>query len=68
MSPGCQIYCSNLLQHIFVCFSITQAFVRVMVIHSYAVDIISVVIGWIYFVAWSVSFYPQIIENIQRKR
>ena len=24
--------------------------------------------GWMYFVAWSVSFYPQIYENFKRKR
>lgn len=28
---------------------------------------LSSVIGWIYFVAWSVSFYPQVILNYQRK-
>jgi len=50
------------------CFSLKQSFLRVKVMHSYAVDIVSIVIGWMYFVAWSVSFYPQIIENIRRKR
>ena len=25
------------------------------------------VIGWIYFLAWTVSFYPQIVLNYQRK-
>lgn len=28
---------------------------------------VSIVVGWIYFVAWSVSFYPQIVINYQRK-
>ena len=28
----------------------------------------STIIGWIYFVAWSVSFWPQIVENFRRKR
>lgn len=38
-----------------------------MVIHSNIVSIINQVIGWIYFVAWSVSFYPQVITNWRRK-
>lgn len=38
-----------------------------MVIHSNVVSIINQVIGWIYFVAWSVSFYPQVITNWRRK-
>jgi len=49
-------------------FSIRDAFVRVTVMNSYAVDIISIVIGWMYFLAWSISFYPQTIENFRRKR
>jgi len=28
---------------------------------------LSVVFGWIYFVAWSISFYGQLIENFRRK-
>ena len=28
---------------------------------------ISTVVGWIYFLAWSVSFYPQIYSNYKRK-
>jgi len=40
---------------------------RVFVKHSHAVYIASVVIGWIYFVAWSVSFYPQAVLNFMRK-
>lgn len=31
-------------------------------------DTISLVIGWIYFAAWSISFYPQIYDNYKRKR
>lgn len=26
------------------------------------------IIGWIYFAAWSLSFYGQIYENFRRKR
>ncbi|VDK53168.1 unnamed protein product [Cylicostephanus goldi] len=25
------------------------------------------IVGWAYFTAWSISFYPQILLNIQRK-
>ncbi|XP_022614975.1 cystinosin [Seriola dumerili] len=41
--------------------------IRFMVIHSNIVAVISQVIGWIYFLAWSVSFYPQAWENWRRK-
>lgn len=44
-----------------------DAFVRVSVkVHSY-LDTLDDVIGWIYFVAWSVSFYPQIWINFRRR-
>jgi len=46
---------------------VKEAFVRVVVQHSAALAIFSQVIGWVYFVAWSVSFYPQIYENWKRK-
>ena len=35
--------------------------------HSHAVTEINSVIGWIYFLAWSLSFYPQIYYNWTRK-
>lgn len=41
--------------------------VRFLVIHSSAVDLLSQIIGWVYFLAWSVSFYPQAWENFTRK-
>jgi hypothetical protein len=31
-------------------------------------DIASEVVGWVYFFAWSISFYPQIFVNYNRKR
>ncbi|CDW72338.1 pq loop repeat family protein [Stylonychia lemnae] len=34
---------------------------------SHTWDIVSITIGWIYFFAWSFSFYPQIIINYRRK-
>lgn len=47
--------------------SFKEAFVRVDVIKSKSVELISTIVGWIYFVAWSVSFYPQIWDNFKRK-
>ncbi|XP_056415163.1 cystinosin [Hyla sarda] len=41
--------------------------IRFLVIHSQAVEVIGQIIGWIYFFAWSVSFYPQVFENWRRK-
>ncbi|XP_068126817.1 cystinosin [Hyperolius riggenbachi] len=41
--------------------------IRFLVIHSLAVQVLEQVIGWIYFFAWSVSFYPQVFENWRRK-
>ncbi|XP_054431857.1 cystinosin isoform X2 [Pteronotus mesoamericanus] len=41
--------------------------VHFLVIHSNVINIINQVIGWIYFTAWSVSFYPQVIMNWKRK-
>ncbi|XP_070338676.1 cystinosin isoform X5 [Equus asinus] len=41
--------------------------IRFLVIHSNVVSIVDQVIGWIYFVAWSISFYPQVITNWRRK-
>ncbi|CAJ0585759.1 unnamed protein product, partial [Mesorhabditis spiculigera] len=44
-----------------------EAYTRVSVIKSRFVDVLIVVVGWAYFFAWSISFYPQIILNYQRK-
>ncbi|KAK4016028.1 cystinosin [Daphnia magna] len=44
-----------------------EAYVRVTIIHSEEVFFVCIAVGWIYFVAWSVSFYPQIYENFKRK-
>jgi len=45
----------------------SEAFVRVTVTKSNEITLTIVIIGWIYFLAWSISFYPQIIENFRRK-
>jgi cystinosin len=42
-------------------------FFRIIVANSRPLIIISSVVGWIYFVAWSISFYPQVWLNFKRK-
>ncbi|XP_017046451.1 cystinosin homolog [Drosophila ficusphila] len=46
---------------------VKDVFVRVTVAKSRALIYTSIVFGWVYFVAWSVSFYPQIWVNFRRK-
>ncbi|XP_049866400.1 cystinosin homolog isoform X2 [Pectinophora gossypiella] len=61
--------------HSEVTFNVTPAgfvnmdtvFVRITVMHSHAINVISYIMGWIYFAAWSVSFYPQIYINFKRR-
>lgn len=48
-------------------FSTSNIFIRVVVAISSDLITISSAIGWCYFVAWSVSFYPQIYINYVRK-
>ncbi|XP_069779329.1 cystinosin-like [Narcine bancroftii] len=45
----------------------TSTHIHFLVMHSSCLKIVIKVIGWIYFLAWSTSFYPQIIENWRRK-
>lgn len=40
---------------------------RLDVIHSNVIEIIISIVGWIYFVSWSLSSYPQLILNWQTK-
>ncbi|WKX97678.1 hypothetical protein Q1695_013391 [Nippostrongylus brasiliensis] len=47
--------------------NVTDAFVRVTVIKSHAIWLATVIVGWMYFFAWSLSFYPQIFLNYRRK-
>lgn len=42
--------------------------IHFMVIHSNVLAVISQIVGWIYFLLWSLSFYPQAWENWRRKR
>ncbi|XP_066058291.1 cystinosin isoform X2 [Chamaea fasciata] len=47
--------------------NLTGPRIQFQVIHSIIVRYADEVIGWIYFVAWSISFYPQLFENWRRK-
>lgn len=44
-----------------------NAFIRIKVFKIPALKIVSAVVGWIYFIAWSISFYPQTYSNWKRK-
>lgn len=48
-------------------FRTDDGYVRVTIIHYEEVFVICVVVGWLYFAAWSISFYPQVYENFARK-
>ncbi|KJE93848.1 cystinosin-like protein [Capsaspora owczarzaki ATCC 30864] len=39
----------------------------ISIVKNKPLSIVITVIGWIYFVAWSISFYPQVYENFRRK-
>uniref|UniRef100_A0A1I7UR40 Cystinosin homolog n=1 Tax=Caenorhabditis tropicalis TaxID=1561998 RepID=A0A1I7UR40_9PELO len=44
-----------------------EAYTRVTVIRSHWLAALIQIVGWTYFAAWSVSFYPQIYLNFKRK-
>lgn len=44
------------------------AFLHVNVNKVHLLELLSVTVGWMYFLAWSVSFYPQVYINYTRKR
>ncbi|XP_061093768.1 cystinosin-like [Conger conger] len=41
--------------------------IRFMVVRSNVLETVDQVFGWIYFLVWSLSFYPQAYENWKRK-
>lgn len=45
----------------------SKAFVRVSVNKTRYLSILSFIVGWLYFLAWSISFYPQIYTNWRRQ-
>ncbi|XP_014237404.1 cystinosin homolog isoform X1 [Trichogramma pretiosum] len=64
-NPGSSVISANITELQESDFS--DAFVRVTVERSTTLYHISQVVGWVYFLAWSVSFYPQIYTNYKRK-
>lgn len=42
-------------------------YVRVNVLESFRLNTLAGFIGWVYFAAWTCSFYPQIYTNFRRK-
>jgi uncharacterized protein with PQ loop repeat len=42
-------------------------FLLIDVARSEVISVLVLIFGWVYFVAWSVSFYPQIILNFRRQ-
>lgn len=47
--------------------NVSNIFLRVTVANSLPLITLSSVVGWLYFSAWSISFYPQIISNCKRQ-
>ncbi|EDV26846.1 uncharacterized protein TRIADDRAFT_54169 [Trichoplax adhaerens] len=47
--------------------NISHNYIKVEVIRSQTLLVINAIIGWLYFLAWTISFYPQVLENWQRK-
>lgn len=45
----------------------SNLFFRIIVANSRIIIYVSLIVGWVYFVAWSISFYPQIFINYKRK-
>ncbi|XP_008551440.1 cystinosin homolog [Microplitis demolitor] len=64
LSPGYSVISANVTPNIT---DFSDAFVRVTIQRSTFVYHLSEVVGWMYFLAWSVSFYPQIYTNYKRK-
>ncbi|XP_057331629.1 cystinosin homolog [Microplitis mediator] len=62
--PGHSVISTNVTPGII---DFSNAFVRVIIQRSTVLYHLSNVVGWVYFVAWSISFYPQIYTNYQRK-
>ncbi|XP_061093752.1 cystinosin-like [Conger conger] len=41
--------------------------IRFMVVRSHVLETVDQVFGWIYFLSWSIGFYPQAYDNWKRK-
>lgn len=58
---------SILIIYILCSSSFANFFFHVTIAVSPIISYTSVFVGWLYFLAWSASFYPQIYDNFQRK-
>ncbi|XP_057334907.1 cystinosin homolog [Microplitis mediator] len=63
-SPGASVISTNVAPNIT---DSSTAFVRVTIERSRVLNYLSKAVGWVYFLAWSFSFYPQIYDNYKRK-
>ncbi|XP_074640765.1 cystinosin homolog isoform X4 [Tubulanus polymorphus] len=46
---------------------LNESIVRIEIVHSQPLTVVIAIVGWIYFAAWSISFYPQVFLNWRRK-
>ncbi|KAK9704609.1 PQ loop repeat [Popillia japonica] len=42
-------------------------FVKVQVYKSELLEVLSIIVGWTYFFCWTISMYPQVLQNFRRK-
>lgn len=62
-----EIVCKVLKQPHNVTIDDSNSFISVDICKSYALDVIIQTVGWMYFFAWSISFYFQVVLNHGRK-
>lgn len=62
-----EVVCSVVQQPKDITIDDSSAFISVNIGKSDFVDALILVVGWMYFIAWSISFYFQVILNYQRK-
>ena len=62
-----EIVCSVVKQPQQVKIDFSTAYISINISKSGPISIFIVIVGWIYFLAWSASFYFQVILNYQRK-
>lgn len=62
-----QIVCKILKQPSNITIDDSSAFISVDIYKSWSVSLIVSIVGWIYFFAWSISFYFQLHMNYSRK-
>ena len=63
LSPGRAVYKLSPNNSIHLLYE----YISISVMHYYFLQWVSAVVGWMYFFCWSISFYPQVIQNFLRK-